>query len=366
MKKIAYLFAAALLIAACSTEPHYVVTGSITDGDSVMVVLQKRVGTETVVLDSAMVLKGKFVIKGGAVDYPEQVQLIARGKRAAKTFYLENAKIFITAHIDSLNKAVVTGSVTEEEVKALAEQMKPINESNQTMNIEYRSASEAGDTAKMNSLRPQLIANSDKIGEINLEFVKANTASFHAPMLLRSMSYSMDAEEIEGYLNSFTPEVAASKVATDLADRVAIMKTVAVGQKAPDFTLNDPDGNPVSLYSKLGPKLLLVDFWAAWCGPCRAENPHVVAVYQEFNKKGFDVFGVSLDRTKEDWVKAIADDKLTWSHVSDLQYWNSAAAKLYAVNSIPASFLLDENGIIIAKNLRGDDLLNKVKEILAN
>jgi peroxiredoxin len=137
-----------------------------------------------------------------------------------------------------------------------------------------------------------------------------------------------------------------------------------VSQKAPDFTLNDVNGKPVSLYSKLGPKLLLIDFWAAWCQPCRQENPNVVKVYNEFHKKGFDVFGVSLDHSKDAWVKAIADDKLTWTHVSDLQWWNNAASKLYAVNSIPANFLLDETGKIIGKNLRGEALYNKVNEVL--
>jgi peroxiredoxin len=150
----------------------------------------------------------------------------------------------------------------------------------------------------------------------------------------------------------------------DLITRVIAMKAVSVGKKAPDFTLNDVNGNPVSLYSKIGSKLLLIDFWAAWCGPCRQENPNVVKVYNQYHKKGFDIFGVSLDEKKEDWVKAIADDKLTWTHVSDLQYWSNAAAKLYAVNAIPANFLLDENGTIIARNLRGQDLSDKVNEIL--
>ena len=160
------------------------------------------------------------------------------------------------------------------------------------------------------------------------------------------------------------PAIAALPQIKSIKDRLAAMKVVSVGQKAPDFTMNDPDGKPVSLSSRIGSKLLLIDFWAAWCNPCRQENPNVVKVYNEFHKKGFDILGVSLDQQKEDWVKAIADDKLTWTQVSDLKYWGNAAAKLYAVNSIPSNFLLDENGIIIGRNLRGDDLYKKVNEEL--
>lgn len=366
MKKIVNLIVIAVMVAACSSEPHYVVTGNITGGDSLTFVLQKRVGSETIILDSALVNKGKFVIKGGAVDYPEQVQLIARGKRGSLTFYLENAKITIKAHIDTLNKGIVSGSKTQDEVNALAASMKPYQDKIAELSAAFREAVTAGDTEKASQLRTEINENTEKMNELNTNFMKNNTASFHAPVLLRNAIYSMEPEELESYLNSYTPEVRASKTAVDLAERITLMKAVAIGQKAPDFTLNDPDGNPVSLYSKVGTRLLLVDFWAAWCGPCRQENPHVVKVWKEFNKKGFDVFGVSLDRTREDWVKAIADDKLTWTHVSDLQYWNNAAAKQYAVNAIPANFLLDENGIILARNLRGDNLYNKVKEILGN
>jgi peroxiredoxin len=174
----------------------------------------------------------------------------------------------------------------------------------------------------------------------------------------------MEPDEIEADIKSLDTNVAKIQIIKDMSSRVKELKNVAVGQKAPDFTLNDVNGTPLSLSSKFGSKLLLIDFWASWCHPCRMENPNVVKVYNEFHKKGFDVIGVSLDRSKEDWVKAIADDKLTWTHVSDLKYWDNAAAKLYAVNSIPANFLLDENGVIIAKNLREGDLYNKVKEIL--
>jgi peroxiredoxin len=196
------------------------------------------------------------------------------------------------------------------------------------------------------------------------EFIKNHPASYVTPSILRSISYEMDADELEAAVNAVDTNIAKLEIIKDLKERVITMKAVAVGQKAPDFTLDDVNGNPVSLYSKIGSKLLLIDFWAAWCGPCRQENPNLVKVYNAFHKKGFDVFGVSLDRSKDDWVKAIADDKLTWTHVSDLQYWNNAAAKLYAVNSIPANFLLDETGTIVGRNLRGDALYNKVNEVL--
>jgi uncharacterized protein (TIGR02145 family) len=140
---------------------------------------------------------------------------------------------------------------------------------------------------------------------------------------------------------------------------------LSVGQKAPDFTLNDVNGKPVSLSSKIGPKLLLIDFWAGWCAPCRKENPNVLKVYNEFKEKGFEIIGVSLDRTKDMWIQAINDDKLPWTQVSDLNYFNSEAAKRYDVVSIPANYLLDEKGIIIAMNLRGGGLYNEIKRKLA-
>ena len=204
--------------------------------------------------------------------------------------------------------------------------------------------------------------------EISLykNFIRTNPSSYVSPSILVSMSYDMEADEIESMINGLDTALIALPEIQNLKERVKTMKTVEVGQKAPDFTLNDPDGKPISLSSKFGPKLLLVDFWASWCGPCRQENPNVVKVYNDFHKKGFDIVGVSLDREKDGWVKAIKDDKLTWTHISDLQYWNSAAAKLYAVNGIPANFLLDATGTIVGKNLRGDDLYNKVNETLGS
>jgi len=150
--------------------------------------------------------------------------------------------------------------------------------------------------------------------------------------------------------------------AKDLISMVDKMKATAIGQPAPEISLPDPSGKVIPLSSMKG-KYVLVDFWAKWCGPCRGENPNVVSAYKKYSDKGFTVYGVSLDRSKEDWEKAIAEDGLTWTHVSDLKYWQSEAARTYNISSIPFSVLLDPNGIIIGKNLRGKALHDKLAEI---
>lgn len=196
------------------------------------------------------------------------------------------------------------------------------------------------------------------------EFIQQNPASIvSAYVLYRDFSYRLSPEQIKQNISLLDPSLHTTPYVAVLNDLVGVLSSVSIGKKAPDFTALDPDGKSISLSQHKG-KYVLLDFWAAWCGPCRRENPNVVKAWQKYHAKGFDVFGVSLDKKKADWIKAIKDDQLTWTHVSDLAYWNSAPAKLYGVRAIPSNVLIDPDGIIIARNLRGAELDKKLEELI--
>jgi peroxiredoxin len=195
-------------------------------------------------------------------------------------------------------------------------------------------------------------------------FVMTNKNSVLAPYY--SLVYlNQPGEEVfmKSVFENLTPAVQRSFFGSKLGELVASINKTAVGSMAPDFSQNDPNGTPISLSSLRG-KYVLVDFWASWCQPCRMENPNIVNAYKNFKDKGFEILGVSLDQDGAAWAKAITDDKLTWKHVSDLKYWDNEVAKMYGIRSIPASFLLDQEGKIIAKDLRGEALEAKLKELM--
>jgi peroxiredoxin len=176
--------------------------------------------------------------------------------------------------------------------------------------------------------------------------------------------YYPDYDKLAPYYDPLSPELKQTKFGQEYGKMLAGLKNKRIGIKAPDFILADTSGKPLSLSSLRG-KYVLVDFWASWCGPCRQENPNIVKAYNQFKDKNFTILGVSLDQKRDAWLNAIAKDKLDWTQVSDLKYWNSAAAQLYAVKAIPQNLLLDPDGRIIAKNLFGNDLILKLLDVLA-
>ncbi len=197
------------------------------------------------------------------------------------------------------------------------------------------------------------------------DFIQEDPSSITtAYVLYRNFSYRLSPSEIRTYTGQLDPSLQNTQYATILLGLADQLEKVLPGNKAPDFASTTPEGDVVSFSEFLGEGYVLLDFWAAWCGPCRRENPNLVAAYQQYKDRGFNVFGVSLDKTKEAWVKAIEVDGLTWPQVSELTFWNSEAAALYGVRAIPSNFLIGPDGTIVARNLRGEELREKLRELL--
>ena len=221
-------------------------------------------------------------------------------------------------------------------------------------------ANSEGNTAEVEKIRAEFKTLQDNLKNFLAKHPASVVSTFGTLTLIDPMNDFAFADSMSTLYSKNLPN---SKYTKELDERLKGMRSTAVGQRAPEITLPTPDGGSASLSSLRG-KYVLIDFWASWCGPCRKENPNVVRMYNEYKDKGFEIFGVSLDQNRDKWLKAIADDKLTWPHVSDLKGWESAAAGLYNITAIPQTLLLDKEGRIIAKNLRGKDLENKLAEVL--
>jgi peroxiredoxin len=330
------------------------------------------------IADSALVKNGRFILKGN-LKYPVIATLFLNRYPFATNppqrveeyfnFFLEPARFTLATRSSSLKNIVIKGSAINDLDKELNALLKPTHDKLRVLDAETEALPKEKQQDQkirdnMEAREQNLIKESRRI---SLSFIKKHPNSYYSLIRLSYITADPDInKEAKKAFAQFSPVLKNTPMGKSIAILLAAIEKTKIGNLAPDFEQSTPDGKKIKL-SHFRSKYVLLDFWASWCGPCRGENPNVVAAYNQYKDKGFTVLGVSLDQPgqKEAWLKAIQKDQLTWQQVSDLKGWNNTAAQKYGVRSIPANFLIDPAGKIVARDLRGKELLDKLAEIFA-
>lgn len=351
---------------SCQTrKKEFSINGSISGLDTGKIYLQKIVDGETKTIDTSDIVAGKFAFKG-KMPIPDYRLLRLDERDYITEFFLENADINIVTQKDSLRKCIITGSSSQDIYKIYADELEKLQKEVSILRAKHKSALAAKNTAEADKAKIEYQALLDKNVVFLKNFVKEHPKSaVSAYICEQQLASQLNEKELEEIVKNFPSSLDSSEYVIKLKTRLEDQKRIAVGMEGPDFTLNDPDGKPIQLSSLRG-KVVLIHFWASWAMQCRQENPILVELYQQYQSKGLEIIGVSLDRTQEKWVKAIQDDKLTWLNVTDLKFWQNQAARLYAITVIPQSVLIDKDGKIIAKGLKTEELGKKLAEIFPN
>jgi len=373
MKKIGlFLSAAALLMASCADKDAYTVTGTVAGGEvnGSEVYLQElnEDGRGFTNVDTAKVENGTFTFKGVIPGEKPAIRFISIAGAPAKIarpalFILEPGNISVS--IDSVS--TVKGTPLNGDYQVFASKRDEINNKIRSISVRYSELSAKGEfTPEMETkLNEEFESYSKEMSGVLFDYTKANITNPVGEFFFKSAGNSFDEVQLKELLSLATPQFKEDKAVQQLEKYLLALEGSAIGKQFIDVKGNTPEGQPVALSDYAGKgKVVLIDFWASWCGPCIKEMPTVVAAYKKYKSKGLEIVGISLDTDKAAWEKSIKDLGITWPQMSDLKGWESELSQPYAVRGIPHTVLLDKDGKILLKDLRGEDLLKKLDELL--
>lgn len=376
MKNLILALMAITILVSCQEKPEeFTLTGTTDYADGTRLILSKQdekdLTTGMKNIDTMVVQNGKFELKG-TVDTLDLYYLKVENTNAMTFFVLENAKIEANIYKDSIQSSVFTGTKNNEAMRTFLTGMKKVQDeimNFQTVNNDImQKAKEENDSITQERLIAEYMSLRDKVDNFQLDFAENNSDALFGVIILSETlnNPNIDSKRLGEVFNAISKPLQESKYGKKVAEALEKLTKIQVGQIAPDFTAKSPDGTEINLMKNLGTKVTIIDFWASWCRPCRVENPNMVKLYNDYKDQGLAMIGVSLDQEGkgQDWKDAIVQDNLTWMHVSNLKYWQDPIAVLYNIKSIPAIFILDADGKIVAKNIRGEELRAKVAELI--
>ncbi len=364
MKKLTYLVVAAAVwgMVACTGQPGYVVTGTVegaVEGDTVL--LQEVSGRQLVSLDTAIITNGTFTFKGTQDSVVSRYVTYPKGNETLRMdFFLENGKINMALTKENYS---ATGTPNNDAYQVVRGKLNALNAKGKTL---FESMADTTLTDEQRAEKSkELNALEEEMTTITKEGINTNITNPVGVMLFKKNYYSLDNEECDALLQQIPAAYQNDEVIVKIKEITEKKKETAVGKKFAELEMLTPEGKPVKLSDYVGKgKVVLIDFWASWCGPCRREMPNLVEAYKQYKDKNFEIVGVSFDQTGDAWKDGIKKLGITWPQMSDLKYWNSEGAKVYAINSIPHTILIDGEGTIIARGLHGDELNAKLAEVI--